>query len=358
MAIEQHTRRDFPFHPQKEGFANRDAIHSHLVCVIPMFNESANAFRFLGELHSTVREQFNRVTLIVVDDGSSDSTGNEVCRAIKAGLPVNYLRLSRNFGKEIALAAGLEATERYNLSSDAVLIIDADFQHPFSTIRQMVDRWEQGIDMVYGVQVRRESGGILRRAFTWLFYRLLRSTSDRVTIPRDAGDFRLMDKRVVHAINCLPERNRYMKGLYAWVGFSSEGVPFEAHARTAGQSTFGFRHLSELALDGLTAFTSWPLRLASFAGGLISIAAFFYGIWIIFERLWIGQPIPGFATLAAAIMFFSGVQLISIGLLGEYLGRVFVEVKRRPLYIIADEINGPDRPSLLNEGPTSMATDD
>jgi polyisoprenyl-phosphate glycosyltransferase len=315
----------------------RRADASHLACVIPMYNEGGHAERFLRELHAHVAARFATVTIIVVDDGSRDETVDEVRLAILQGLPVHLIRLSRNFGKEIALTAGLAATERLAHPAAAVLVIDGDFQHPFAAVSEMIERWEQGIDMVYGVQVRRETEGVLRRLLTWLFYRLLRSPGGRFTIPRDAGDFRLLDRRVVRALNLLPERSRYMKGLYAWVGFSSAGVRFEALPRPHGRSSFGISRLSELALDGLTAFTSWPLRVASLSGVIVSFLAFLYGCWIVFERLYIGQPIPGFATLAAAIMFFSGIQLMSIGLLGEYIGRVFLEVKGRPLYIVAEE---------------------
>lgn len=318
----------------------RAASAAHLACVVPMFDEGEHAGRFLRALHGYLASRFGRVTLVAVDDGSRDATGTEVVAAIDAGVPVRYLRLSRNFGKEIALTAGLGAVERLPSPPDAVLLIDADFQHPFGAIDPMIARWQDGVDMVYGVQTRRADAGWARRAFTWLFYRLLRSSDERVSIPPDAGDFRLLDREVVRAINRLPERSRYMKGLYAWVGFRSEGIRFEAAPRPGGDSTFGPGRLVRLALDGLTAFTTWPLRVASVTGIVISVAAFAYTGWIVFERLFIGQPIPGFATLAAAIMFFSGVQLLSIGILGEYIGRIFLEVKARPLYLVAEEIDG------------------
>lgn len=322
----------------------RDAAVAHLACVVPMYNEGAHAGRFLHALHAYLAPRFGRLTIVVVDDGSRDATRDQVLAAIEEGLPVHLLRLSRNFGKEIALTAGLDAVERLPDVADAVLIIDADFQHPFETIQTMVARWQAGVDMVYGVQTRRADAGPARRLLTWLFYRLLRSSDDSVTIPADAGDFRLMDRRVVQAINRLPERSRYMKGLYAWVGFTSEGVPFEAAPRPAGASSFGVARLARLALDGVTAFTTWPLRVASVAGFILSLAAFAYTAWIVIERLFIGQPIPGFATLAAAIMFFSGVQLLSVGILGEYLGRVFLEVKSRPLFLVAEEVDGGTAP--------------
>lgn len=329
---------DFVAPAQTVASPVRKASTAHVACVIPMFNESGHAMRFLQELHRYVVSRFREITLIVVDDGSGDSTSREVCAAMEVGLPLHLVRLSRNFGKEVALTAGLAAAERLRSPVDLVLTLDADFQHPFDTITEMIARWEAGADMVYGVQDRSRTEGFLKRILTSTFYRLLGAGSERFVIPPDAGDFRLIDYRVVHALNRLPERNRYMKGLYAWVGFRSEGVLFQANPRAGGRSSFGFRRLGSLALDGLTAFTSWPLRLASFLGLIISILAFLYGCWIVVERFWIGQPIPGFATLAAAIMFFSGIQLISIGLLGEYISRIFLEVKGRPLYVVAEEI--------------------
>jgi glycosyltransferase involved in cell wall biosynthesis len=214
------------------------------------------------------------VTIVVVDDGSKDATAREVQVAISHGLPMHLIRLSRNFGKEVALTAGLVAAERLEDPADVVLIMDADFQHPLSAVMQMIERWESGVDMVYGVQRRREAVGPVRRWLTRAFYGLLTSSSDPVLIPRDAGDFRLLDQKVVRAINQLRERNRYMKGLYAWVGFGSEGIPYAALPRMGGTSTFGLRRLTELALDGITAFTSWPLRVASICGVVISSVAF------------------------------------------------------------------------------------
>lgn len=312
---------------------SRDPAGSHLVCVVPMYNEAGHAADFVRALHARVAPRVGSVTLVVVDDGSRDSTADAVLAV--SDVPLCLLRLSRNFGKEAALAAGLARAEA--LEPALVLVIDGDFQHPLPVIDRMLEIWQGGVDMVYGVQQRDPGDSRLKRGFTALFYRLMRIGERRVDIPADAGDFRLFDRRVLQALNRLPERSRYMKGLFAWVGFSSQGVAFRPEPRASGQSTFDLRGLGGLALDGLTAFTTWPLRVASLTGGLISLAAFLYGCWIVLEWFLIGQPIVGFATLAAAIMFFSGVQLLSIGLLGEYLARVFTEVKGRPLYIVADE---------------------
>lgn len=332
---------------QKKPIASaesRDLARATLACVVPMMNEAGHADQFVLDLLEEGNRLFGKTVVIVIDDGSSDNTVDKVSQVVESGKNVHLLSFSRNFGKEVALTAGLDAIDRLEIPADAVLMIDSDYQHPFSVIKDMAERWAAGVDMVYGVQAQRESSK-LRQALIKTFYRLLTSTSDGVEIPPNAGDFRLMDRKVLNAINRLPERSRYMKGLYAWVGFNSEGVEFTTQARASGTSSFGFRRLAELALDGITAFTSWPLRLASIVGFFISLFAFVYGTWIVVERLWIGQPIPGFATLAAAIMLFSGIQLLSIGLLGEYLGRVFNEVKGRPLYLIEKEVS-PDSEDL------------
>lgn len=317
--------------------APRIAAESTLACVIPMFNEAQNALRFLQALTHEMAPRFAHLQLIVIDDGSEDATRADVLKAIATGLPVRYQRFSRNFGKEAAVAAGLAAAGE----ADAVLIIDADFQHPFPIALQMVTHWEAGYDSVYGVQGKRRNESLTLRHSKRLFYRLMQST-DRFDIPQNAGDFRLLDRRVVAALNQLPERTRYMKGLYAWVGFTGIAVPFDALPRRDGESSFNLRQLTELALDGLTAFSSWPLRVASILGSMISVAALIYGVWIVIETLWQGGDVPGYATLAASLMLFSGVQLMSIGLLGEYLGRVFVEVKGRPLYLLAEDVQAPD----------------
>lgn len=304
-----------------------------------MHNEAQHIVEFIGALYQKAKEHFSEVTIIAIDDGSQDSTADEISSLLDT-LPIRLIKLSRNFGKEAALTAGIEVATRLPQQPDAVLTLDADFQHPLNVVDQLVAHWAEGVDMVYGVQRRTQKESLLKRGFTRMFYRLLAANGERFQIPPDAGDFRLMDQRVVNALAQLPERNRFMKGLYAWVGFKSAGVEFDPAPRASGASAFSPKHLVGLALDGITAFTAWPLRLAAFMGVIISAAALSYGIWIVFEWPWIGQPIPGFATLASALMFFSGVQLMSIGLLGEYLGRVFAEVKARPIYLIDAEITG------------------
>ena len=303
-----------------------------LSCVVPAYNEMGHIARFIAELHAAVRPLADSIEIIAINDGSRDDTAGEIERVAET-YGVCLLDLSRNFGKEAALTAGLEAAR-----GDCVLIIDSDFQHPFETIGPMIARWKLGIDMIYGVRTDRDTEHWAKRAGTKAFYELM-SRGSAVPIPPDAGDFRLMDRKVVEAILQLPERNRFMKGLYAWVGFKSEAIEFEVRERESGVSSFNFRALRRLAMTGLVAFTDLPLKAVRICGASICAMAALYGFWIVVERVVWGESIPGFATIAASIMFFAGVQMFSIGIIGEYLGRVYTEVKRRPTYIVGRRVD-------------------
>lgn len=298
--------------------------------VVPMLNEAASAAAFLEALRARLAALTSRCEIVVVNDGSRDAT-REAVLGVAPVCGVHYLELSRNFGKEAALGAGLDAAR-----GEVVIIIDADGQHPVDLIPFMLARWREGVDMVYGVRAHRRDEPWLKRVGTSIFYRLLTMGSG-VPIPEGAGDFRLMDRKVVEALRRLPERTRFLKGLYAWVGFRSESVAFEAAPRLAGQSKYGPARLGGLALAGLTAFTHLPLRAAGIVGALISLGALAYGAWVVFDELVYDIPIPGYPTVVVSIMFFAGVQLLSLGIIGEYLGRVFEEVKQRPLFLVAAE---------------------
>jgi glycosyltransferase involved in cell wall biosynthesis len=214
--------------------------------------------------------------------------------------------------------------------------MDADGQHPVDLLANMIDTWRAGADMVSAIRQSRADEPLVKRLGTRLFYRLANAGSP-VHIPEDAGDYRLMDRRVVEALKSLPERNRFMKGLYAWVGFDARMIPYTPRARQVGRSSFSMRRLLRLALTGITAFSNMPLRVWSGTGAVIAIGALGYGVWVVIEHFYEGHPVPGYATLVASLMFFSGVQLLSIGILGEYVGRIFEEVKQRPVYIIGSE---------------------
>ncbi len=305
----------------------RSLTQTTLSVVIPAYNEQANITGFIDEIYTRFLPIVKKLDIIIVDDGSRDNTCAIVAKKSKI-IPLRLLKLSRNFGKEHALTAGIAHAD-----GDCVLLIDADFQHPINTAIEMLHAWETGIDMVYGIRKDRSDEAMLKRLGTTFFYRLVQGGSE-VKIPRDAGDFRLMDQRVVAALNALPERNRFMKGLYAWVGFSQLAVQFEVQTRAAGTSTFSLHKLVSLALTGLTAFSMRPLRWIAGLGAIVALLAIVFATYIVLEYLSVGQDIAGFSTLVLSITFFSGVQLFCIGILGEYLGRIYTEVKARPLYIL------------------------
>ena len=299
-------------------------------CVVPAFNEAANLGLLLTGLTEQLATLTDRWEVLIVDDGSRDATPATVAPWLtRPG--VRYLRLSRNFGKEAALTAGIDRAE-----GEVVLLMDADLQHPASLVPEMVSAWVGGADMVCAARASRSDEGWLKRIGTAIFYRLVNHNS-AVPIPVDAGDFRLMDRRVVDALKSLPERNRFMKGLYAWVGFNNVIIPYVPAERHAGASSFSLRSLSKLAFTGVTAFTNAPLRLWSALGVVVALFALGFGLWIVGEHFIYGSDVPGWATLVCGMMFFSGVQLLSIGILGEYVGRIFDEVKQRPVYLIGSE---------------------
>ncbi len=302
--------------------------------VLPAFNEAANLPGLFVQLRQALTPLTPNWRVLLVDDGSTDATGAVALAARDAGLPLRYVRLSRNFGKEAALTAGLALAD-----ADRVLLMDADGQHAPELIVQMHEAWLRGADMACAVRANRDEEGPLKRWGTRLFYRLV-NASTRLTIPPDAGDFRLLDRRVVQALNALPERNRFMKGLYAWVGYRTEFLPYTPRPRAHGRSHFSLPRLLNLAFNGVTAFTNLPLRMSSLLGAVVACCALAYGAFLVVEHLLYGHPIPGWPTVVVGLMFFSGVQLLSIGLLGEYVGRIFDEVKQRPLYLVAQD-TGP-----------------
>jgi glycosyltransferase involved in cell wall biosynthesis len=297
-------------------------------CVVPAHNEAGNLPALLPALTAQLQQMSPNWEVVIVDDGSRDDT-------VLALLPwltrpgVVCLQLSRNFGKEAALGAGLD-----HARGDVVFTLDADLQHPVELLPHMLQAWREGADMVYAVRRDRSGESTLKRLGTRMFYALMKLGSS-IDIPPNAGDFRLMDRCVVDAVCSLPERTRFMKGLYAWVGFRSRSIDFDPPARLRGHSDFGLRALLSLAASGITAFSNLPLRLGSALGTLLALIAIGYGVWVVIEHFTQGHDVPGWATIVAGLMFFSGIQLLTIGILGEYLGRVYDEVKRRPRYLIA-----------------------
>lgn len=296
-------------------------------CIIPVFNEEAVVVPFIEALQIALQQLTNRFEIIVVDDGSHDHTLQKLQPLAQNGT-IKLLGLSRNFGKEIALTAGIE-----NCRGDVAILMDADFQHPIDMLGVFMQHWAQGYDMVYGVRHSRASESYLKRHFSQLFYWLMQKITS-IDMPSNAGDFRLLDHKIIVALKQLPERTRFMKGLYAWVGFSKIGVPFAVSERAAGKSSWNFGKLTDLAITGITSFSDVPLRVWSFVGFVISFIAFIYAIYIITVTLLFGTDLPGFPTLVVAIMFLGGIQLLSVGILGEYIARIFTEVKQRPRYLL------------------------
>lgn len=298
--------------------------------ILPCWNEAANLDDLLQALCRQAADSAEQWEVIAVDDGSTDQTMHRLSAwAERPG--VRVLQLSRNFGKEAALSAGLRAAR-----GDVVVMLDADRQHPPDLIPSMIERWRAGADMVYAVRRSRDDEAAVKRWGAATFYRLI-NAADRFEVPAGAGDFRLMDRQVVDALLALPERNRFMKGLYAWVGFRSEALPYQPLPRIHGRTSFNLWRLLRLSMDGLTAFTTWPLRAVSVVGSLLALAGFVYGAWLTLQYLMYGHPVSGWTTIVVCLLLFSGVQLLSLGIVGEYIGRIFEEVKGRPLYVVQRE---------------------
>jgi glycosyltransferase involved in cell wall biosynthesis len=312
---------------------NQSALPESLSCIVPCKNERENLARLFPVLSETLGRCAARTEIIVVDDGSSDDTAAWVQAQVDShAVPgLVLLRLSRNFGKEAALTAGLAQAR-----GQVVVMIDADLQHPPAMIEAFVDHWRNGAEMVYAVREDRTAESPFKRVGTGLFYRLL-NAADRFEVPPGAGDFRLMDRRVVEALLALPERNRFMKGLYAWVGFRTVALPYVPDDRTLGVTRYGPLDLIRLSLDGLTAFTKWPLRAVSLAGLLLAIPALLYGVFIAASYFLFGNDVSGWTTIVVGLMLFSGIQLFSLGVVGEYVGRIFEEVKARPLFVVSEK---------------------
>jgi polyisoprenyl-phosphate glycosyltransferase len=300
-------------------------------CVIPCRNEAHNLARLLPLLTDTLGRCTHAWEIVLVDDGSTDDT--EAVMALWArqrGFKV--LQLSRNFGKEAALTAGLQASV-----GEVVVTMDADMQHSPALIPTFLDHWLAGADVAYAVRENRRDESRFKRFGARCFYALVNG-GDHFAVPIGGGDFRLMDRRVVDALLALPERNRFMKGLYAWVGFKAAPVPYVPEARAHGRSQFSPLRLIRLSLDGLTAFTKWPLRAVSAVGFLLALAAFVYGAYLTLSYFLFGHNVNGWTTIVVSLMLFAGIQLISLGIVGEYVGRVFEEVKARPLFVVKREL--------------------
>jgi dolichol-phosphate mannosyltransferase len=304
-----------------------------LSVVVPAFNEESNVEPMYRRLVAALEEVVDGFEIVYVDDGSGDGTWARVRELAESDTRLRGIRFARNFGHQAALTAGVDAA-----AGRAVVIIDGDLQDPPEVIPEMVESWRQGFEVVYGQREERVGETWFKLTTAALFYRILRGITN-VEIPVDTGDFRLMGPRAVAAFRALPERNRFIRGLVSWIGFPQTAVRYRRAARHEGQTKFPVRKMLRFALDGITSFSYFPLRLATWAGFAVSVFAFLY-IAVVLVLKAIGVSWLGYTSLMASILFLGGVQLLMIGIMGEYLARIFDEVKRRPLYLVGERTDG------------------
>ncbi|MBF0138255.1 MAG: glycosyltransferase family 2 protein [Magnetococcales bacterium] len=303
-----------------------------LSLVVPMHNEEESLDLFFETVTPILQKITSQYEIVCVNDGSKDNTLNKL-RAVHArNSRVKIIDLSRNFGKDLALTAGID-----HATGHAVIPLDADLQDPPELIPAMVEKWQAGYDMVIGVRIDRSMDSRLKRTTANLFYKIMNALSD-IPIQYNAGDFRLMDRKVINALGLARERTRFMKGLFAWLGFSQAFVTYSRPSRTMGTTKFDYWKLWNFALDGVFSFSTVPLRIWSYLGGMITLASLLYMLFIVLRTLVAGIDVPGYASLVVFILFFSGMILMGVGIMGEYLGRVFIEVKQRPLYLVRETI--------------------
>jgi len=299
-----------------------------LSIIIPFYNEQEVITECQARLSSAVQTINMNVEMIYINDGSKDNTLSILTKLLETDSRIKIIDLSRNFGKEIAMTAGIDAAK-----GDAVIVIDADLQDPPELMPKMVEKWREGFDVVYAKRVERKGESFMKKLTARLFYKLINKISD-TEIPENVGDFRLMSRQAVNALNEVRERKRFMKGLFAWIGFPQTAIEYSRDPRFAGETNWNYGKLIKFAVEGISSFTQEPLRLATYAGFLTALGAFIFGLYFIAKTLIFGEAVQGFTTLITVILFFSGVQLLSIGILGEYIGHMFIESKQRPLYFV------------------------
>lgn len=298
--------------------------------IAPVYNEVDVIEAFYQRLNTTLVKAAEDFEIIFINDGSRDNSFTLLQQLQKNDARISIINFSRNFGKEIAVTAGLDHAQ-----GDAVVVIDTDLQDPPELIHEMLDAWHEGYEMIYAKRLSRQGEIWPKKLTAFIFYRLINRIGDN-PIPEDTGDFRLIDRIAVDAINQLRERRRFMKGLFSWVGYKQKAIFYHRDPRHAGSSKWGFFSLLHLAVEGITSFSTAPLKIATYSGLLTATAALSYGGYMIFETLIHGNPVPGYPSLLTIILFLGGIQLISIGIIGEYIGRIYDEIKQRPLYLMQD----------------------
>jgi glycosyltransferase involved in cell wall biosynthesis len=303
---------------------------SRLTIVVPAYNEAAVLEAFHARLSRVLNGLPMECSVLYVDDGSRDDTWSLIEDLTARDERTGALKLSRNFGKEAALTAGLD-----HVDADAAVVIDADLQDPPELIPSLVERWHEGYDVVYATRTAREGETAFKRLTASLFYRSMERLSD-TSVPRDTGDFRLLSRRALDALRQLRERQRFMKGLFTWIGYRQTAVYYLREPRQAGRTKWNYWRLTQLAIEGITSFSTAPLRLATWIGMLSSMLAFLYGVWVFGKAMVYGDPVKGYPSLMVAILFLGGLQLLALGVIGEYLGRNYAESKQRPLYFIEE----------------------
>jgi glycosyltransferase involved in cell wall biosynthesis len=303
--------------------------------VVPFFNEAEN----IGILYDRVRSVLDGTgelwEMICVNDGSSDNTLKKLVTLHQEDSRIYVIDLTRNFGKEAALTAGMDHAQ-----GDAVIPLDADLQDPPEVIPDMISKWREGYDVVNAVRVLREGESWFKRLSSYIFYRVINKLSP-VEIPLDVGDFRLVSKSVLEALKQLPERRRFMKGVFAWVGFRTASIPYYRDSRFLGKTKWNYWKLWNLAMEGITSFSQIPLQLASYIGFFVSISSFAYAMFFLVRTLIYGNPVKGYPSLIVIVLFLGGVQLMALGVIGEYLGRTYEETKQRPIYLVRQKWSGP-----------------
>ena len=306
-----------------------------ITIIVPCYNEEEVIDLFYPEVQRHLKNIPNcEFNFLFVNDGSRDATLDKLRGLAEKYSDVSYLSLSRNFGKEAAMMAGLDFAD-----GDAVIIMDADLQHPPEKIFEMIKFWREGYDDVCGKRIDRVGESFIKRTFANLFYAIMKKFSTSYEMQRNVGDFRLLDKRCIEALKLLRENQRFTKGLFTWVGFRKKEFLFEVKPRAAGMTTWNFLSLFNLAMKGMTSFTTAPLRIMTFLGIIVSFGALAYMVFVLIMALIYGDPVAGYPTLMTVMLFLGGIQILSLGIIGEYIGQIFYESKRRPIYLV-DEMNG------------------